>query len=85
VLWSLRDLIERLDLLVAQERTKEEVLCDVGLDGSDLSLSANRSALLFLASRVLKLADDTKLGAHFTIDQADIAPDATASLTISRS
>ena len=69
--------------LISRNLDQEEGLyCDLSLEGNEVVLSGNRAALLSLAWRVLELADVQVPGKHFTIDIADIAPDANCSLTI---
>ena len=69
--------------LISQNIAQEEgVDCSLILEGNEVVLSGNRAALLSLAWRVLELADVQVPGKHFTIDIADIAPDANCSLTI---
>lgn len=56
--------------------------CDLVQSNGEVILSANRAALLHLARSIVRLAASGVNGSHFTIDRADIAPDATAALTI---
>ena len=56
--------------------------CELKRGEDETVLSANRAALLHIASRIVKLANNGVSGSHFTIDKADIAPDAETALTV---
>lgn len=71
--------LEKLSELLCQEDGLE---CTIELVDDGLLVQANRAALLHIANRILGLVDAARMGGHFTIDRADIAPEAEVTLTI---
>lgn len=74
---------EQIGKLMREATAQEGPSCDLEFDGAEMLLTANRAALFHLADRIIKLASAGVSGSHFTVDRADIAPNATHSLTVS--
>lgn len=78
---TLDELMERLDILID---TSDSLECELEECTGGVVLRADQTALLYIARRVVGLANTGVSGSHFTIDQADIAPDSKIELTIAR-
>lgn len=78
---SLNEIIKHLDAHIS---TSTYLECELEECAGGVVLRGNRRALLHTANRLIKLANTGISGSHFTIDQADIAPNSKIELTIAR-
>jgi hypothetical protein len=79
---DLNDLKAKLQDALEGARRQQEIDCELTLEGTETHLAGNAAALLQLAWRMVELAEVNRPGKHFTVDRADIAPDANCSLTV---
>jgi hypothetical protein len=79
------EIAEEIERLVEEAEGLQAPFAKLNMSNEyrELLVSANSAGLLHMASRILKLVEAVE-GAHFTIDAADIAPDADCSITIAR-
>ena len=82
---DLRDLQVTMDIVARKKMMASGLDCELEITNGEMVLTANRAALLHIANRLVKLANEGVSGSHFTIDKADIAPDSETALTISLS
>ena len=82
---DLRDLQMTIEKVARKKMMAGGLDCELETTNGETFLTANRAALLQIANRLVKLANEGVSGSHFTIDKADIAPDSETALTISLS
>ena len=81
-------LVELADINQALQRAsrslldEEGLICELEFFSNEAVVTANRAALFHIAARIIDLATKQTSGSHFTIDRADIAPEAVGSITI---
>jgi len=78
---SLTEMIDQLGLAIENADTLE---CELKECAGGVVFSGDRTCLLYIAQRIIKLANSGISGSHFTIDKVDIAPNAEVELTIAR-
>ena len=78
---SLSEMVKQLGLIIENEDTLE---CELKECAGGVVFSGDRASLLYIAQRMIGLANSGISGSHFTIDKADITPDAEIELTIAR-
>ena len=81
---ELADINQELQRATRSLVDEESLICELEFFSNEAVFSANRAALFHIAARIIDLAMKQTPGSHFTIDRADIAPEAIGSITITR-